>query len=74
MANISASLCASGPGEARCQQPEGRHQQTEVSDRGVSRGAEEPDGEDEGECEEHEELHREWRTSLTPKAAALMCL
>lgn len=52
-------MCVSGPGEGGRQQPEGRHQQTQVSDCGVSRGAEDSDGEDEGECQAHQELHRE---------------
>lgn len=52
-------MCVSDPAEGGCQQPEGRHQQTQVSDCGVSRGAQESDGEDEGECQEYKDLHRE---------------
>lgn len=52
-------MCVSGPGEGGHQQPEGRHQETKVSDCGFSRGAEESDGEDEGERQAHQELHRE---------------
>lgn len=47
----------SGSGEVGPQQPEGGHQQTQVSDCGVSRGAEGSDGEDEGKCQEHQEFH-----------------
>jgi len=49
----------SGPGKSGFEQPEGGHRQAEVSDRGVSRRAEESDGEDEGECQEHQELYSE---------------
>lgn len=47
----------SGSGEGGPQQPEGGHRQTQVSDCGVSRGAEGSDGEDEGKCQEHQEFH-----------------
>ena len=59
MKRACVCVCVSGPGEVGRQQPEGRHRQTQVSDRGVSRGAEESDGEDEGERQEHQALHRE---------------
>lgn len=51
--------CVSGPGKGGCQQPEGGHRQTQVSDCGVSWGAEESDGEDEGERQEHQDIHCE---------------
>lgn len=46
-----------GSGEGGRQHPEGGHRQTQVPDCGVSRGAEESDGEDEGERQEHQDLN-----------------
>lgn len=50
---VKVCVCVTGPDEGGCQQPEGRNWQTQVPDRGVPGGAEEPDGEDEGERQEH---------------------
>lgn len=67
-------MSVSGPDEGGRQHPEGRHRQTEVSDCGVSGGAEESDGEDEGECQEHQELHceSEKQTEVLPLKAAVL--
>lgn len=52
-----------GPGEGGRQQPEGGHRQTQVSDCGISRGTEESTGEDEGEHQDQQDVHREFQKS-----------
>lgn len=47
------------PAEGEHQQPEGGHQQSQVPDRGISRRAEEPVGEDEEEHQDQQDVHCE---------------
>lgn len=67
-------MCVLGPIENGRQRPEGRHQQTQVSDCGVARGAEDSEGEDEGECQENQELHRELKSRRSSSEAAVLRL
>lgn len=51
---------APGPGEGEHQQPKGGDRQIQVSDCGITRRAEEPVGEDEGEHQVHQDVHCEF--------------
>lgn len=65
-------MCVLGPTEGGRQRPEGRHQQTQVSDCGVAGGAEDSEGEDEGERQENQEFHRELNSRRSSSEVAVL--